>query len=45
MFSFLRKGGAVDVVKPVMTMGFKAKLVCNNICILKEIGNLSLAEA
>ena len=48
LFSFTSKREAV--VKPSstsseMSMGLKAKLVCNNICILKKIGDLSLAAA
>ena len=42
LFNFPSKGGAV--VKPSstsseMTMESKAKLVCNDICILKKIGD------
>ena len=44
LFSFPSKGKGGAVVKPSstsseMTMGSKAKLVCNDICILKKIGD------
>ena len=47
LFSFTSKREAV--VKPSstsseMSMGLKAKLVCNNICILKKIGDRKLGS-